>query len=436
MATPRAANRPTFSDFKPDTLRGTPGFFRVGQTQGGRWWLLDALDRPFFSKGVTAINRAGTAGGRSAPRGPYFDTIDARFGTGESGPFVEDVITRLRTWNFNTLGAWTTPEFFDRGMPYMDILDFRKISDHAFRLGPASLPDVFDPRWIEACDRWAGDVCSPLKESRQLIGYFTDHELGWAQFPPDDETGAVVRPTLLQICLSLEPAFAAYHAAWEFVLAPHAGDLAALARSWAVQLPNKEALRQLTLDEQALQTPGYREDHRRFTREFARRYFSLTAAAIRRYDPHHLILGCRFTAPPGGDVLSECVEPHVDVLSANHDRRNRSLPLDAYHEETGLPVLVGEFSWSGDDFAQHPVADEPAGLSAMERMHRRGRALLMETCAHPSVVGYAWNRWVQGEPRSGPPFDSGLVYTNDLAAREHTDPLAAINAEIDDLRAL
>jgi hypothetical protein len=56
-------------------------------------------------------------------------------------------------------------------------------------------------------------------------------------------------PRLLQICLSMEPGFFAYHAAWEFVLAPHAGDLAALAREWRVDLPNKEVIRQRTVAE-------------------------------------------------------------------------------------------------------------------------------------------------------------------------------------------
>jgi len=40
-----------------------------------------------------------------------------------------------------------------------------------------------------------------------------------------------LRPSLLQICLSLEPSFPAYHAAWEFTLAAHGGELAAMARA-------------------------------------------------------------------------------------------------------------------------------------------------------------------------------------------------------------
>ena len=57
--------RLTIEDFPPETVRGAPGFFRVGQARG-QWWLIDPHDRPFFSRGVTAVNRSGRIGGRWA----------------------------------------------------------------------------------------------------------------------------------------------------------------------------------------------------------------------------------------------------------------------------------------------------------------------------------------------------------------------------------
>lgn len=432
MASASAVGLPSFHDFKPETLRGEPGCFRLGLARDGRWWLLDPQDRPFFSQGVTAINRAGTAGGRQARRGPYADTIDRRFGADDPQPFVDDVLRRLRAWHFNTLGPWTGDEFYDRGLPYTEILDFRRMSEHAFRLGPALLPDVFDPRWETDCDRWAAELCGPRRESRGLIGYFTDHALGWAQ--AGDATPA--RPTLLQLCLSLEPAYAAYHAAWEFVLAPHAGDFAALCRAWGVDWVNKEALRQLTQDEVPLATRGYLDDQARFSREFARRYVRVTSEAIRRHDPHHLILGCRFADPlPGPDILQAFVSPWVDAVSLTCEQADPVGRVERLHAATGQPVWVAEFSWSGEAFQEGEWAGEPPGLSGLERMHRRGRAALEAVAAHGAVVGYAWNRWVQGDPGDVPPFASGLVYTNDQTAHEHVEPLAALNRRLAGLHA-
>ena len=434
MAHASDAPQPTSADFKPETVRGTPGFVRVGQTRAGQWWFIDPEGRPFFSCGVASVNRSGRAGGRAAQPGAYTGTVDRRHGTDDPQKFVTAVLRRLRAWHFNTLGAWSTSEFFDRGMYYTEILEFRKIApETTIKLGGASVPDVFDPKWAEACDQWAAAICLPRRESRDLIGYFTDHELGWAQLAAPAVAGRpAVRPSLLQICLSLEPGFPAYHAAWEFVLAAH-GTLEAAARAWEVTLPNKEALRQLTREDQPLLGAGYRQDHERFSREFARRYFAVGSAAIRKYDTNHLILGCRFAGQPGGAVLAECVYPAVDVLSVNEVREPPAERLDGYGRSGAMPVLLGEFAWTGESFIRRAAAGELRGRTSVERMLARGRTALARVMTHPAVVGYAWQRWAD-TPDDQPPFGGGLVHIDDREAREHTELLTDLNARAAALR--
>jgi hypothetical protein len=440
-AAARAAAAP---EFRAETVRGREGFFRVGQTTAGQWWLIDPAGKPFFSKGVTAVNRAGTQGGRRAKPGPYQRAIDAKFGAGDPEPFVADVLRRVREWNLNTLASWTTAEFFDRGVPYTEIVEFRYSAPAMIREHGVDLPDVFDPRWPAACDAKAAEICRPRRESRDLIGYFSDNEFGWGQPRAEglwnqvviaEETARAERPSLLQVCLSLDPGFAAHAAAWEFVLAPHGGDLAKLGAAWGVALPDRAAVRRITADDKrALLTPGYLKDSYRFSREFARRYFATTAEAIRRHDPNHLILGARFGGPPGEAVLRECVAPHVDVLSANNYRHTFAERLDEYYRVNGMPILVGEFAWASDYFTRLEIPGEPVGLSTLERMLGRGRRALEEAILHPGVVGFAWYRWVQGDPAKIPPFSYGLVYINDQTANEHVQLLAAICARAEVLR--
>ncbi len=437
MAHASDAPQPPSADFKPETIRGAAGFVRVGQTRSGQWWFIDPHGRPFFSCGVASVNRSGRAGGRSAQPGPYTDAVARIHGTEDPQKFVAAVLRRLRAWHVNTLGAWSTAEFFDRGMYYTEILEFRKIApETTIKLGGASVPDVFDPKWAEACDQWAAAICLPRRESRDLIGYFTDHELGWAQLPPLAKSGRAagrpLRPSLLQICLSLEPGFPAYHAAWEFALAAH-GTLEALAAAWEMALPNKEALRQLTRGDTPLLSPGYRQDHERFTREFARRYFAVCAATIRKYDANHLVLGCRFDGTPGAAVLAECVYPSVDVLSANEAREPSDERLNEYGSAGSRPVLLGEFSWTGDNFTRRAATGDLRGLTSVERMLARGRAALARTMTHPAVAGYAWQRWAD-TPDDQPPFGGGLVHIDDREAREHTELLSDLNARAVALR--
>ena len=430
---------PALEEFKPETIAGAPGRFRVGQTAAGQWWFIDPDDRAFFSRGVNGVNRAGAADGRAGKPGPYAAAVVAAHGAADPREFVETVLVRLSAWRCNTLGAGVTPEFFDRGTAYTESLEFGKVLPEALiRLAGARVPDVFDPRWVEACDRRAAELAAPLALSRELLGYFTDHELGWAQ-PADagaaGEPGGrrAERPSLLQICLSLEPSFPAYHAAWEFALAAHGGELAVLARAWEAPLPNKEALRQLTLADTALLGAGYRRDHERFTREFARRYFAVTGAALRRHDPAHLVLGCRFAEAPGAAILAECIPPHVDVVSVNHRQETPWTAVEACHRAHGRPVLLGAWGWTGEAFLGQPRADEPRGQTTVERMLARGRAAAERLVTHPALVGYAWPRWAD---RSGqqPPFAEGLVHIDDSEAREHTELLSDLNARAPALR--
>jgi agarase len=238
---------------------------------------------------------------------------------------------------------------------------------------------------------------------------------------------------LLQICLSLEPSQRAYHAAWEFVLATRRGDLSMVARDWAVELPNKETLRQLTHREEALTSAGYLRDQRLFAREFARRYFATSAAAIRAQDPDHLILGCRFSQPPGSVVMAECVYPNVDVVSARPGGEFWEKTAHACHSVRGMPVLLVEAGWTGEAFTRAPQTRDPRGLTTVERMLKKGRSALERVCAQRAVVGYEWAAWADGETDL-PPFGRGLVHVDDREAREHTELLSDLNARAERLR--
>jgi len=417
------AAHPALPDFKPETIRGAAGYFRVGQTRAGEWWFIDPRDEAFFSCGVNAVTHNG--GTRAEGAEPADAVATAR--------------VRLNAWRINSLGVGSGADLCDRGTADIALVEFAKVAPETLIKGPgARVPDVFAPRWIEACDRAAAERCGARALSRDLIGYCTDDELGWAQPSHEgdaDGIGAIRAgwPTLLQICLSLEPSFPAYHAAWEFTLAAHGGELANLARAWGADLPNKQTLRQLTMAEQGLVSAGYLRDQERFAREFARRYFAVTAAAIRRHDPHHLVLGCRFAGGPGAAILAECAWPGVDVLSVNPGGESLWAGVEVVHGAQGMPVLVGEFGWTGEAFTGAARADEPRGQTTVERMLARGRAALERGFTHPALVGYAWPQWAD---RSGdrPPFGGGLLHVDDREAREHTELLADLNTRATALR--
>jgi agarase len=377
-------------DFRPGTVRGTAGFFRVGQTADGKWWLMDPDDRRFFFRAANGVPAEEAS--------------------------AHDPVERLRAWGFNALGAGADAALRGSGLPFVAAVDFCA-AGAVIRRGGARLPDVFDPDWPRVAALHAGEACLPWCERRDLIGWLADDDLGWAQ------PAGAGRPSLLQICLSLEPQFAAWHAAWEFALAPHGGRLDALARAWGVPLANKEVVRAMTRDEQGLATRGYLRDEARWTREFARRYFALTSAAIRAHDPHHLVLGARSAGAAGAAVVAACTGPAVDVAWTN--------AVDLAGAGAG-PVVVGDFTWVSEKFIGEAGAGGGRGLTSVERMLRRGRLGLQRLAAHPAVTGYAWAHWRDGAGEQ-PPFARGLVHANDAEAREHTELLAVCNARVHNL---
>ncbi len=379
----------------PATWRGTEGFFRAAQDRTGRWSLFDPDGRDFFCRAVNAVRPTGSNHDAAPPA---------------------DAASQLRRWGFNALGPGADESLRADGLPFIGTVDF--ISTAPALVAPGlRLPDVFSPDWRHSAVLRALAACRSLTSSRQLIGWAADDQAEWAQ------PAGIRAPTLLQYCLSLEPRFAAYHAAWEFVLAPHGGRLEALAQAWGVALRNREVVREMTRAELGLGTPGYWRDQARWTREFARRYFTITAAAIREADPNHLTLGCHSPTPPGAHVLAESVYPAVDVAL----RHWRNLP-----ESTAAPVLAASVTWAAPEFTQAATARERA-LTSVERMLRRGRAALNRVARHPATVGYLWAQW-QDDPGEQPPFARGLVHVGGTEALEHTEALTRFNAHAESLR--
>lgn len=288
------------------------------------------------------------------------------------------------------------------------------------------LPDVFDGGWEAVCEARAAEVGRRWAGRAEVLGVFTDDAPGWGE----PRAG---RPSLLQVCLSLEPGFAAYHSAWEFVLAQHGGDFGALTRAWGVDWVNREGVRRRTLADEPLVSAGYLRDQERFSREFARRYFATTTAALRRHDPDHLVLGCRFAHPPGEAVLTECGFPRVDVVSWRCEAREVAERLRTYGRLNTNPSLMVGFGL-GVERARQTLQVGQSGPTRLERRLRDGRRALVAACEHPVVAGYEWGCWMDREDEV-PPFGAGLVHVDGREAVENTELLATVNARAERVRA-
>jgi hypothetical protein len=331
-------NRRDFLSFVPAVAFGVSAyalagdqrrFFSVARRQG-RWWFVTPGGEPFFS---IALNHIDPSPLRYPANG---DLWSRKYGNSMERWLKEAVAPDLKGWGFNSVGwtqevvtrgltnhrhsrAFTFEEYQWLDMPYCHQLPFADFHQWDAEVRHA---DFTAPEWAEWCDYVAREHCSRMKDDQKLIGYFYLDCPTWIHTRPENE--------------------------------------------WKGPLFDPEKLKT---------EAGCKE-----LRDLATAYYRTTHDAIRRYDPHHLILGDRYEAGrPIADEVIEAALPFVDVLSFQHFAAPEKVAanLTHWHEKTGRPVLL----------ADHAAVIRQADGSA--RHDGKGYTRMLETLrAHPGCVGY------------------------------------------------
>ncbi|GIX08057.1 MAG: hypothetical protein KatS3mg115_2460 [Candidatus Poribacteria bacterium] len=238
-------------------------------------------------------------------------------------------------------------------MPYTLILNLGARAGADWLSG--KVLDVFGDHFAQVADRIASEQCAPRREDPRLLGYFTDNELRWGpdwrspktlladywEMPPEAAGRLAVREFLQEHYGTVERFNAEWgtkYTSFEEIFA--AETLEAIspnvaraqgairwrravqwvprerrlerAREWfgTVEGLNREFGTQFRSLEEAVadESPdpyerALRELADAFTLRVAEQYFRVCAEAIRRHDPNHLILGCRFAGYAPRSVL-------------------------------------------------------------------------------------------------------------------------------------
>lgn len=245
-------------------------------------------------------------------------------------------MSRLVGANFNTLGSWgssTCPDCWQtdgaaqaaairHGMYYTAIILFATLFNREHNT--SGFPDVFDPAFATSADASARLACAPRVNDSMVLGYFLDNENSCP--PVSDAKGNSV----LDQYLGLAPGAPGHVAAKEFI-ATHAGvDIGRMnERLWS-------AMRAM------------------FSVAVAKQYFEVTSAAVRRYDPTHLVLGCKFMAVDGLAPILAVASPYVDAHA-----------LDVYAFTPGIHYLSELYAAAGSN---KPFIIAEFGFQARENM--------------------------------------------------------------------
>lgn len=379
---------PTFPAEFPKVRGGDSGF-RIARHTSGQWWWIDSRDKARVMCGVHGLDAS-------------------------VGVLPADV--QAEQWGMNILLPPIAVGFCGRGLPYVHDLQLSRCGAPAIREEGVTLPDVFDPAWAEMIEQ----VLNASPRTALLVGWIADRELNWGGGYARDETTLPGRPGLLQVCLGLDPAYRAYHAAWEFALARHGDDLAAVEEAWGIKISSRGAVRQYTRDEVVFNTPTHQRDLEAFTAEFALRYFTTVRDAAAKVNP-----GCLLFSPHvGGHTPSQvalAAAAGMDVVMVTQ--------TDLVAGD--VPQLVVDFGWR----STAPTANKALGESELEATIRTGREELTALIRRPEIIGYAWAPFRSGDLGVDDPLRVGLVDENGRENAVHTHPLAAINSAATTIRA-
>jgi len=436
------------ADVQPMSTRPS-GFFQVRQTDG-RWYLIDPKGDRFISTGVTTVGyEQDYIQGTDIK--PYGIACKAKYGSVEA--WRKAVAERLMGWGFNTIGAWSDNEIAQvdvngKHLAYTAILGLGSgFVSEKVKGGQAWLqglfPDVFDPDFVTYCEAKAQKSCTPKKDDPNLLGYFTDNEMRWG---PDwrghDELIIVFlnlplhspgRDAALKMLRERYPDIAKFNAIWDTAFT--SWDQAAESAHYTTPHgTNRQAV--IEQNAEVNRTAGnavaaaYIADCDAFLSLLATRYFQVTHDAIKKADPNHLVIGCRFAYVPAMPIVVAAAK-HTDIISANCYAFDPTDSLKVYSAQN-RPLLIGEFAFRGRDSGLPNTRGAGPLVDTQQQRADAFAAYARAALAQPNLVGYQWFEHAD-EPKEGR-FDGensnyGLVDINDKPYDLLTQKMTEINKQ-------
>ncbi len=456
-ATPNLPERDRFGGWARGPKRDATGFFRTEQVDG-KWWLVDPEGRLFFSMGIDCVNadaatmttgrerlfqwlpekgdplarHAGHVSGvHSGPvkEGETFNflaaNLERKYGAGWQKAYYDLALRRLPSWGFNTIANWSDWGLYgNKQVPYVASCGIG--GSHA-RLASGSdywgkMHDPFDPAFAQSVAEGLKGAIAKVKGDPMCLGYFVDNELSWGGAGEEGGRyglgiGALLAPAsqpakkaLIEQLKRKHGTIEALNAAWKTSFA----DWAALDAPYQAPNPMPE---------------GMKADLAAFVKELARAYFRTIRDDIRKGDPNHLYLGCRFawSTPDAVEAAAE----FCDVVSFNIYAPRVDPARWGYLKSIGKPCIIGEFHFGALDRGMFHT-----GLVSTQSQAERAAMYidyLHSVLDHPAFVGCHWFQYVDealtGRWFDGENYNIGFLTVTDTPYPEMVAAARKVHAE-------
>ncbi len=378
---PVAVTRPA-----PTGVLAGGGSFRLA-SEGETAWLVTPAGRPFYS--VATVGPSGRA-----------EDLPVRPG--------DEWAAYLRTLGFNSLAGWTRISYWSgvntalenagaEPLPLFVAVESNSLptpvsflADALGNTGSAghAFPDPFDPAFEAAYRAKVLSQYAYLSGKRWFAGWFADNELDHAD---------LARQVYSPYCAAALKSF----------LVNRYGTIAPLNQAWQTSYSSFDALIAARPDP-ILPLGAMAEDYRLFAREVVARYIDVTLQVIRSIDPGRLIFSNRFTASgiSGAasflDLYARYDGIAVNLYPQNQQpglSENEKAYLQYFHDQTGRPVLVTEWSVPAIDSGLYDAPPNGLDWSWNEAIGtqadraRQAASLTVDFYNLPFVVGAHWFAW-------------------------------------------
>jgi hypothetical protein len=392
------------------------GFFRV-EKYNDKWSFIDPEGRLFLSFGPTTVSASQSTpySGReymfatkpesdellAKYQGEKKDSLDflganleRKYGADYKQKFYDRTYQRLQSWGFNTVGAFSSWDTLknDR-VPYTATVwamsGFNRVP--LDKNAGATQSDPFDPRFANMVFGALRGQALRVKDDPYFIGYFVGNEENWGYWRngPRSQYGLILG-ALRQVAAN-SPAKRAILAQ----LQEKYGDVAKLNAAWKTSFADWNAMNETVDLKDPLPAPML-EDFAVALKLYAAQYFRVIGEQIKKIDPNHLYLGCRF-AGYSPEIL-EAAAQYSDVLSFNIYRLTVDSKEFAVLDAIDKPILVGEFHFGATDRGMFngglvSVVDQQARAKAYQNYVR-------SIVDNPKFVGAHWFQYTD-QPTTG-----------------------------------
>lgn len=358
----------SFGSWKVNQSKAT-GYFRT-EKKGDRWWIIDPEGYPFIHKGV-AVFRPGNSENQVT-------ALNSKYGTKENWVIKESQL--LKDYGFNGAGAWSDFDLMrETPTPLVYTIIINPMgaykSDHIKKFDGKyemagwqgyrfDLAMVFDPEFDSYIEKAVAPLAKYSKD-KYLLGYFSDNELPWKNDALDRHL--------------------------KYLGKDEAGYVAA--KEWFDNRKGSDATLEDITDEDRLAFSGF----------YFETYIKKIAAAIKKYDPNHMYLGCRFNQEKEelqNPEMFRIAGKYADIISINHYRKWEPVQslMANWTNWSGKPFIITEWYTKGEDSGLPNKSGAGWNVPTQQDRGYFYQNFTIELLKSKACVGWHWFTYQDNDP--------------------------------------